>query len=284
MTRLACLALATALLACGDDAANPDAGPIDARAPGSTFTVSWTVNEDGGGALSCEDVAATSVVVTGVPIDGVVGFSEVFTCATGEGTSGEVNPGRYNLLVDLRTTGGTSLLDAPVALNNVEIVGAAPVAAGQAVFTVVPTGSLTFALDAETDGPNCDDFDAGGGGIVGFRFEVSDATGCLDGVAIAVGDGGGFTGTYTTDCTTPPVVGCIENDQTLTIGPRRSGAYTLSIVGQKQGAVDPIDCYTRSTAANIPGHELTAELGALNLGLAENVDCDPSLLPDAGAL
>jgi hypothetical protein len=281
MKRLACLALCSALAACGGDDPAADAGPIDSGPPGGTFSLTWTLADPSGGPLDCADVAGTTVVVTGVPIDGAVGFNEVFTCSTGSGTSTAVVAGTYNLTIDLRTTGSVSLLAAPVTISSVVITSGGSTAAGDAVFTVDPTGALTFKLGVATGGSNCG-APPNNAGIVDLRMELSDGDGtCLDGVAIEVGAGGGAGGTYTTDCATPPTVACIENDQTLSVAPRRSGPYTLKVTARTDGAdgdaAEPIDCYRRTQSFQIPGNQLTLSLGAVTLQLDATAVCDPSL-------
>lgn len=113
-----CLA---ASAACGDDEAKPaDAGTPDAAPDKGTFTLSWTIETSGGGAVTCAQANADSVLVSGMSNDIVFGFNDAFGCVAGEVTSALVPPGSYRLEVDL-VDGTSSVLDEPNTINSVII-------------------------------------------------------------------------------------------------------------------------------------------------------------------
>lgn len=281
-TRSALAVVLLSLVACGGGGGGgADAAPVDGPPGGGRFTMTWSLAEAGGAALTCDDVAGASVRVVATPINGVAGFVESFQCATGGGQSGLQPPGNYALAVDLRTRDGDSLLAAPVDLPAIELTLGGETAAGDAAFTVDPTGSLSFRVDAG-EGTNCGPVDGGNAGITGMTLAVSDGAGaCVGGVVLTVGAGGGASGEYTTDCATPPVFGCIESDQVIAIAERRSGAYGLAVTGQKDG----VDCYSAADDVLVPGNGLSDDVGTLLLdGPAAVAECDPSLIPDAGTM
>jgi hypothetical protein len=123
MTRLALALVLACLVPPGggdDESSPPDAGPPDAAPPDGTFTLTWTIEDEGGDEQDCDAVGAVAVTIDGVPIDAVNGFTESFGCDESPATSLEVDPATYTLEIDLRAEGG-SLLDEPVRVTNVEI-------------------------------------------------------------------------------------------------------------------------------------------------------------------
>jgi hypothetical protein len=280
LTRGLFLVLLGGTLACGSDGGRVDAGPADGPS-GGQFELAWLVEDPAGGILDCGEVSGGSVIVSATPLDGLAGFSETFTCGTGGGTSGVFPSGRYELSMDLRVRGGgASLLTQPVTLPEITLSDGHTIDAGRATFEVEPSGSASFRLGVAGGGSICDPVDQDGAGLTGLTIELTDGDGaCINGAELTVGAGGGAAGTYTTSCDAPPVFGCIENDQVITTGVRKSGRYGVTIAGQKAG---PIDCFSLETGFDVPGNGLAGDGGSFTLTLASTASCDPSLEADAG--
>jgi hypothetical protein len=276
MRRFASLALCSLLAACGGGGDAADAGPIDAAPPGGTFALAWTIEDLESGALACDDVAGASIAVTGVPLDAVVGFNEIFSCGSGEAVSAEVEPGRYNLSLDLLTAQGDSLLSDPIELPTIEIERGVEADAGSATFAVDPTGNLTFTIDvAGDDGDNCASDPEDGATIDQAIVEVADADGdCVDGMIFVFGD---EDAEYVTHCEPPAQVDCIRDDVAMVATAQRSGRYTLTVSGTKLETGGEV-CYTAEPVEIvIPGNGLTLEEDPIVLESSDAEACTPPL-------
>ena len=261
--------------ACGDDAPASDAGPPDARVPGGTLSLSWTLS-DGTQMLDCEDVAGVTVRIEAVPEGGANGTVESFTCTSGSGTSADLTPGVYDIEIDLRASGNRTLIAAPISVDNVTITLGVDTALPAAAFAVEPVGSFTFTVDADASGQNCGN-GPGDADIVEIEFALADKDGACAEATFDVSGGQ----TYATSCTTPAPYpgGCIENNQQITVASTRSGRQTLTITGSQPG---PVECWRRASQFTIPGNNLDADLMALLLALDFVPACDPNA-PDAGS-
>lgn len=123
MNRTAMLVLLVALAAAcgGDDAPEADASTApDANVPRGTMSLSWTITQ-GGGAATCGDVGATNVVISFIDPDEGAGMNDFSNCSAGEFTTYEINPGTYNVDIDLVDVSANSLLDAPIEQDGVEV-------------------------------------------------------------------------------------------------------------------------------------------------------------------
>ena len=281
--RVLCLGstLALALVACGDDALPPDAAQIDATPPTGTLSLSWTLSDDEGNTIECDQVGAVTVSVRVVPNDAFGGDVEAFVCGALEGTSRGFTPGLYDVEVDLRASRARSLLGETIRFDDIEIVSSQDTPLGAQAFSVAPAGTLSFTVDGGEAGANCASNDDGGAGIIGMRFEVRDSTGNCVPATFDIADGVQAGGTFVNDCGGAPTpFGCIEKDQLVTVENLPSGSLTLESIGQKDG---PIDCYSRLSSLTLAGGNLLTELGALILNLENSADCDPDFIfPDAG--
>lgn len=261
--------------ACGDDASASDAGPIDARVPGGTFSFNWTIS-DGANPLACEDVGGLTVQITARPKDSLSGSTESFTCTSGSGTSMDLSPGTYDIEIDLRASANQTLIAAPISVPNVELVLSQNTPLDAVEFTVTPMGSFNFTLDTSATGTNCGNgmMDAD---IESVTFNLSRAGTC---VVTTFDIAGGSPATYTTTCPTPTAYagGCIENNQAITVASSPSGTLNLSMTANKTGG---IECWRRLTQFTVPGNNLNADLMDEALALDFTPQCDPNA-PDAG--
>ena len=114
--------LAALTAACGgDDAAEADASTApDANVPRGTMSLSWEITQ-GGEAATCADVGASNVVITWIAPDEGAGMNDFSNCSAGEFTSIRINPGTYNVDIDLVDVAANSLLEAPIEQDGVEV-------------------------------------------------------------------------------------------------------------------------------------------------------------------
>lgn len=250
-----------ALAACGDDTGPPDARRIDAEPPGGTVSLTWSIEDTDGNAVTCAEVGATSVSVTLVPTETPFGVTDVIECGMLEGTSREVLAGRYNVSVSL-----VGVTAEPVLFPNVQVESGQDTVLGAAGFEVVVEGGFEFRIVAGGSG-NC----AGGADISSVSIVLTDAASTCVPVTfdIAAGGGGGTAGTYTTDCTTPAAYPtCIEDDQTITVAPTLpSGTYRMAITG----FVGADACWTRNPQFNVPAGGEIEKLLPQNLTLDTDI-------------
>ena len=120
-TVLAVLLAAFAAACGGDDAADADASTApDARVPRGTMSLTWQVTQ-GGNPATCADVGASNVVISFIKPDEGAGMNDFANCSAGEITTIEINPGVYDVDIDLVDASANSLLDAPIEQDDVEV-------------------------------------------------------------------------------------------------------------------------------------------------------------------
>lgn len=120
------LILAAFLLgACGgdddDDEGSGDGGVVDldaapqpdARPPGGTISMTWALY-NGGVETTCDEAGASQVTIELVRQGEVTGEADVFNCSAARASTRELQPGTYDMTVDLVNQQGDSLLAEPV--------------------------------------------------------------------------------------------------------------------------------------------------------------------------
>lgn len=240
------------LAACGGGGGFPDAREIDASVPNATFSLAWSVSDMAAQPVACDAIGAGAVTVLAhnQAFDG--GITEVFTCATGMGTSEKLPPGTWDFDFQLGSPSGV-IATAPgqhgVVLTNGQDTPLMPL-----TFTVDPTGSLALTLATNRANGNCA-APPDGGGITSttITLEHADDQSCAP-VTFAIAGGG----TYTVDCTTPAVAGCIDSTQALTVSNVPSDGYRIHVTGY----VGATACWTNNDSFQVPaqGQMLTRTL------------------------
>lgn len=240
------------LAACGGGGGFPDAKPIDSAPPTATFSLAWTVDDSASMPVDCDKIGATSVTVLAHnrAFDG--GTTEVFTCATGSGTSQALPPGTYDLDFQLTSISGTLATSATqhgVVLTSGQNTPLMPI-----TFTVDATGGLALMVATNKTDGNCA-APTGGGGITSMQITLvrsSDLT--CEPVTFMISGGG----TYTVDCATPANAGCIDQTQTLTVMGVPSDNYIIHV----KGMIGAATCWTNNDSLQVPaqGMSLTKTL------------------------
>ena len=249
-----------ALCACGDGGGFPDAPGPDAAPPGGTFTVAWMVTDTAHQAVSCDDVGASSVVVTLRDRSKEGGFTEAFSCSSGKGTSPAVPPAIYDMDFEL-SGGGQTLAIAPrqsmITIKSNTDTDLAPIA-----FALDATGALDLQLTANKPGGNCKAVSQMGAGITATTITLVHGAGACAPVTFTITPGATKPGgTYTVNCGSPQVAPCIETDQHLQVANVGSGPYVIHI----RGKIGATDCYKNDDSLRVPSLSRTYTT-TLNLG------------------
>ena len=243
--------------ACGGGGGFPDAKPIDTPPPTATFSLAWTVNDTSNMPVACDKIGAVSVTVLAHnrAFDG--GTTEVFTCATGSGTSQALPPGTYDFDFQLTSIGAT-LTTAPgqhgVVLTSGQNTPLMPL-----TFSVDASGGLALTLATNRTGGNCAAM-PNGGGITGTTITLVHTSDLSCAPVTFMISGGG---TYTVDCNTPVDAGCIDQTQTLTVMGVPSDTYTIHVKGMVSGAT----CWTNNDSLQVPSQGMSVTK-TLNLAYA----------------
>lgn len=261
------------MVGCGDGSGNPDAGAIDAPVTRGTMSLSWSLTDLDDNPLACEDVAALSISLQRTRQGSSTGAVDPFTCAAGSGTSAELDPGTYDVVVMVSALAGT--LSEPQVLAPVEVVAGQNATIDPVVFQVDPVGNFSFNVDTGAAGGNCADEGAGGGALTALEIRLLDGEDICIPTTFVVGNETPPV-TYVSDCQ-GSTTACVAKDVTFSVVGTTSGAHALEIAGTKNG----LDCYSRTTLFTIPGNDLGRMLGNLILTLAPTPSCDPNA-PDAG--
>jgi hypothetical protein len=251
---------ATALLvlvgACGGGGGR-DAGVPDA-ASGGRFSLSWEIT-DGSAVLDCTRVGGSAIRVSAFPVGGGTAEIDVLPCTAGMGTTRPLEPGKYDVEIELRATQGS--LAAPVRVKDAQLTRGGEINLGKHVFAVVPQGQLTFTLDSGRAGGNCGAPEQGGAGITSMVLTLRDGNGACVPATWSIGAGtAGTAGSYAADCS-GSTYGCIAADQQLSLESWASGPYRLE-VSASRGAET---CYHADAPFTVPGNQLRADLRAITL-------------------
>lgn len=254
--------MSSLLVACSDDVGLPDARPaIDAAAPGQ-ISLTWMLSH-AGAPQTCASVGATSVSADVVPVGAAFGESTLWSCASGSGTTGMLEPGRYDLRVSV-TGGGT--LDGPEYVRDIEVKPGQLTPAGLVAFDVEPSGTLVFRITTPTMG-NCTDLAQQGAGITATTIELRDSAGTCVPTTFAIAAGATQpAGTYVSDCAGASH-GCIASDQEISATMVAAGQHAMVMTGH----IGAAPCWTRTASFAQRAGGLTSTLNPQTLALASMV-------------
>lgn len=252
------------LVACGGGGGFPDA-PVkhDATLPPGTIKVAWSLTDDTGAPITCDQVGAITMTATLRSPSIVGGQTQVFTCGVLMGESQAVDPNTYNIDFELDNASG-AIAQAPRA-SNIIVRSNQATQLDPLVFAVVAKGNLALHVTANKPGGNCAPTASNGGGITATTITLVHKPGdACEPLTLNVGASaltGAPASTYVVNCTTPTVAPCIENDQAITTTASPSGNYQIHIRGQ----VGTPTCWTNDDQFAIPAANQTLTR-TLNLG------------------
>ncbi len=241
--------------ACGDGGGFPDAPEPDGPPPNGTFSLAWSVTDEGGGPVTCDQVGAQTVtaVLRNPAVQG--GSTEVFSCSTGMGTSPPIAPGNYQIDFELNGSSSAASVIKTAPRQDVEINSNENTALVPLTFAVNATGSLALSLAAlGVTAGNCETSANSGAGIDQFKITL-EKTSDLSCAAVTFDISAGATGTagtYTVNCNTPATIGCLHADQTLTVSNVPSGVYRIHVRGRSAP-----DCYVNDDTFSVPALGMT---------------------------
>ncbi len=253
MRTLSLLALVVAA-GCGNGG-----GFIDAPTPTGSFTANWTVHDPSGAPLVCDQVGAGRVKITAsAPALNAV-INEAFPCDQVMAMSQQVTPGIYTMDYELDDETGAMLATAPEQ-DDIDVPAGGDNVLQQATFVVDDHGGLALTIESGVTGGNCV-----GAGITATTIVLTHAGsgGCAP-VTFSIGGGG----SYTVDCTTPMMAGCIDDTQPLTVSGITSGTYSVSVHGYKGAS----DCYDGVQQLQVPALQQT-QTKTVNLTATNNAGC-----------
>jgi len=249
MIRLLLVVASVLLPACGGGGGFPVDASDPPPPPKGKFSLAWTVTDVADQTIPCAQVGANFVTVSLRNRDVQGGSTEVFSCASLMATSLlSFTPGIYDLAFELSGTAG--LLATAPAAKGIEIKANETTAVDPITFVVDATGKLALTLETGVANGNC----GGGAGIATTTITLEHTGAACEPVTFDISGGG----TYTVNCTTPQVAGCIDHDKTLSVATLPSGSYRISV----KGTVNANDCWTTTPTLIVPplGNTLTQTL------------------------
>jgi hypothetical protein len=263
------LLLFTLLAACGSGGGFPDARAIDAAPPKGAFSLAWTVTDTNGVAVTCDQLGASSVTVITHNLAQEGANTQVFVCSLLTGTSEPIDPGTYQMSIELDGTSQIALpvvtgtgnpgLQNPVVIDSEQTTALEPV-----TFSVVATGNIALTLATGRTGGNCAAA-PNGGGITATEITMT-RNSDLSCAPLTLSIAAGATkpaAMYTINCTAPTDGPCIESDQSITAANVSADQYTMHVKAKQTTPV----CWSNNDSIVVPplGGTLTRQL---NLGFA----------------
>jgi hypothetical protein len=171
------------------------------------------------------------------------GATEVFPCGNNPSISKALDPATYDVAFELHA-GSVTLATAPdqsgVVVENDKDTALTPV-----VFAVDAHGSLALSLTAPPTTSNCKSTSMLGAGINGVSITLLHVEGGCAPVTFARSS---TIQPYTVNCSSPAVVACIENDETLTVPTLPSGPYMIHVVGK----IGVVECWKSDDILQVP--------------------------------
>jgi hypothetical protein len=246
-------------MGCGDDSGLPDARVSDGQPRGGTFSLSWTLSDEGT-AVPCDQIGAVTVTLLLFPKNAGFGFPQTLSCAAGAGRTGAQDPGTYDVEISLGTAGG-AVATLP-RMRDVVLRDGQDTSLGAVVFEVDASGGLRFRLKATSASSNCGGTGAGGAAIEGVQLALRS----LDEVCLPTTfdiAAGAFrpAATFMSTCAAPPAAACIDEDQSISVASLSSGRYDLLI----QGLIGGTACWEGGAIVQVPPGGAIKDLGNLSM-------------------
>lgn len=252
------IALAVAGCSGCDDGGFPIDAPLPDAALRGTVSLAWSLTDLTGHPIACEDVGAGFVFLELRSKSSLSGSVASFACGNSPSMSSPLDVGTYDVGFELHGTSLTSV-SAPgqsaVVIRPDQDTRLAPV-----TFVVDTNGRLVLGLTAPGRTSNCKPTSMMGAGITGTTITLLRSDGGCAPVTFIRSVGATTVGSYSVNCSSPPVATCIENDETLTVTSMLSGPYTIHVRGKILAA----DCWVNDDSFVVPAQG-KARIDTLNL-------------------
>ena len=128
------LVLALGVFAAGCGARRVTVAPASAPPVQDDFFATWQIVSGTYGTLECGQIGGATVDLDIVNADSGERFIYSFPCAAYQGTSGAVDVGRFDVLINLTDAGGGVIAQVDVGAQNVSTAGTIDL--GHVVFSV----------------------------------------------------------------------------------------------------------------------------------------------------
>jgi hypothetical protein len=271
LRRLSCAAGAlTAMVAVAAIAACGSCRP-DVPALGSV-SLTWTMADANGRPLSCEQISATTVLLTLRERASGSSVTASFPCRSSPSAQ-LLGPGVYDATIALRTGEGATIATVSDQAS-VLVVAAQVTPLAPAMFSVTAGLVLSFATSAIA---NCTSPAEGGAAITSATLILAHTgAGCAP-VTFVRKRGNTVVERYLVNCSSPAVTSCIETSETFTVLPIDPGSYSLRV----RARVGALNCWVRD-------EDIDVSLGApvtrtINLIPTRIAGCPPVQLGATGS-
>lgn len=249
---------------CGGGGGFPDAAAEPDATPQGTFSLDWSlVKMSDGTAVDCDQVGAVTVttLLRNRAVQG--GFTEVFSCGTGSGTTPLIPIGTYDIGFEL--TGVTGVIATAPEQMGIVIQQNTNTPLTPVTFTVNAIGGLDLRLDALKQGGNCETVANGGAGITQMTITLEHVSGgACEPATLMIGNT-----PYTINCTTPMTTACIEKTTPVTAAGLPSDNYRIHVRGHQTSAQN---CYVNDDSLRVPPNEMSLAR-TLNLAASGAAGC-----------
>ena len=249
---------------CGGGGGFPDAAAEPDATPQGTFSLEWSlVQMSDGTSIGCDEVGAVTVttLLRNRAVQG--GFTEVFSCGTGSGTTPLIPIGTYDIRFEL--TGVTGVIATATEQMGVVIEQNTNTPLTPVTFTINAVGGLDLRLDALKPGGNCATVANNGAGITQMTITLEHVSGgACEPATLMIGNT-----PYTINCTTPMTTACIEATTAVTAMNLPSDNYQIHVRGHQMAAQN---CYVNDDMLRVPPNE-TSLMRTLNLAASGAAGC-----------
>lgn len=259
-------AMFLAATACGGGGGFPDAPPEPDARPNGTLSVAWNlVKMADGTPVACDPVGGQGVTLLLRNRAFQGGSTEAFSCNSKMGTTPQIPVGTYDVKFELNGISG--LIATGAEQMGFEVTAGNDTALDPVTFTVDATGKVALKIDALKAGGNCAAA-PNGGGITGTTITLNHASGgACEPAVLTLTPAVGAPTTYTINCTTPVVTGCIESTTAITATVPADN-YQIHVRGRQAAN----ECFINDDSIRVPPNSGTLTR-TLNLAATSGAGC-----------
>lgn len=234
-----------------------------------TMSLDWSVVKMADGSpIGCAQVGGVTVtlVLRNRAVQG--GFTEVFSCNTGRGTTPMIPIGTYDVRFEL--TGVTGVIAMGEEQQGVVVGANRDTPLMPVTFRVNAIGGLDLRIDALKAGGNCAPVANNGAGIAEMSITLNHASGgACEPAVLTIGTTPPRT--YTINCGAPTRTPCFDTATAVTASGLPSDNYIIHVRGyQQMGSMTA--CYVNDDSIRVPPNAMSL-MRTLNLAATGAVGC-----------